>query len=449
MARKSVYQTFLTNAAMRANIGIAGNPPMKDELYYCFETGKQGYWYWDVGASNADDEGLVIVTTTGSHRLKRVFLNSSYVFQNWFTGTGDAWWTSVAAANAAIIAAHRKRGMRVFIMEAVVEEYWYRDGTADGDLVPVAGEIGVDNGPTTDGAFLILSAPNPNTILADSILIEGINGVTVDASQASNLMRFTIDGDGLSQFSIGTLAQRPAFGNLGRQYYQTDQRQGVYRDTGFSWAFLPDQHCLVDEKWLGNLPVYYAGSVTNSGQTFIDADTPGRWRIETNTVSSSGSAAQRLSQNMFGSMAGISKIIFYVENVEVNSLSTSGERYVLTIGRSIGSDVNGMWWEYSDNINSGKWLNVNYNGTRTTSDTGITVATATKYTFCAVYDFAGTDNIKYYINGTQVGSTHTTNLPANFTGGYFGSFGIQKSVGTGNRAASIGQANIIVIPSST
>lgn len=436
---------FLTNAAMRANIGIAGNPPMKDELYYCFETGKQGYWYWAVGASEADNEGLVIVTTTGSHRLKRVFLNSSYVFQNWFTGTGDAWFASVAAANTAIAAAYRKQGMRVFIMEDVVEEYWYRDGTADGDLVPVAGEIGIDNGPTTDGAVEMLSAPDPFTIFCKSLLLEGINGVNVTWSIVDGLLRWTIDGGAFPQVLTGTYATRLATPtNLGTTFFQTDQLFGRYIADGSTWSYQPGTDTLVLEQWLSNLPNSYStGNITGTGAgSFIDSTTIGRWRNDTGTTST-GTSAVRLSQSFASSFSGIERLVMYVEKVQVTALSDGTNRFIVRVGKDTGADQNGFWFEYSDNINSGKWLCVNCNsGSRTTSDSGVTVSASATYVMCAVLDFAGTDNVKFYINGTQVGTTHTTNIPANLTSSFWGAISIEKTLGTSNRGVMFGRVLI-------
>lgn len=133
----------------------------------------------------------------------------------------------------------------------------------------------------------------------------------------------------------------------------------------------------------------------------------------------------------------------YAERVQVSALSDGTNRYVARIGRDVGSDVNGVWFEYSDNVNSGKWLCVSYNGSRETTDSGVAVSASSTYTLCWVLDFSGTDTVYFYINGVPV-ATHTTQIPANFTSAYPFAISIQKTAGSTSRGLMFGRTLINV-----
>lgn len=59
--------------------------------------------------------------------------NSPKSLDNKYLNSGISNYSSVAAANTAIVPAYRHLGLTVKIGS---QEYWYRDGTADGNLIP-------------------------------------------------------------------------------------------------------------------------------------------------------------------------------------------------------------------------------------------------------------------------------------------------------------------------
>lgn len=447
--KSNSIQTFQTTSQMRNTVGANANPAIQGTLYYINETNKQGFWYYSASdTTTADNEGTVIVTTTGSHRLKRVFLNASYVYKNWFTGS-NSYFNSVTDANTTLGAAYRLRGMRLLIMDTVVEEYWYRDGTADSDLVPVAGTIGITNGDSSDSALTNGYVPSSSSIGFYSTRIKGATGsglsVTATHDTVNHVNIFEINNTGLSTFQSGDYEDMPSPTQPGITYYATNQLFGRYLSTGTIWAYMPGTDTLVYEQWLANTPAFYAQSVSGAGSgSFIDSSTIGRWRNDTGTTTT-GTSSVRLSQSICSSFSGVNKIVMYVERVQLSALSDGTNRYTARIGRDVGSDVNGVWFEYSDNVNSGKWLCVNCNsGTRTTSDSGVTVSASATYTMCWVLDFSGTDTVHFYINGVEVGTPggHTTNIPANLTSAYPFSMSIEKSLGTTSRGLMIGRTLI-------
>lgn len=97
-----------------------------------------------------------------------------------------------------------------------------------------------------------------------------------------------------------------------------------------------------------------------------------------------------------------------------SNLSNATDRYETFIGFydafATGSMVDGAWFQYRDDINSGKFECItSSNSTATTTDSGITVATTDYYKFTILVNSAGTEVI-FKIDDTTV-ATHTTNIP--------------------------------------
>jgi hypothetical protein len=96
-----------------------------------------------------------------------------------------------------------------------------------------------------------------------------------------------------------------------------------------------------------------------------------------------------------------------------SNLSDATNRYGIKIGLgALTSSINdtiGVHLRYRDNLNSGKWqaYTVDYLGTVTSTDTGITVAVSTWYRLEAFVnkDATSTD---YYINGSKVATVAAT-----------------------------------------
>lgn len=106
----------------------------------------------------------------------------------------------------------------------------------------------------------------------------------------------------------------------------------------------------------------------------------------------------------------------YETRIYLPVLSDGTETYTVYAGfmdSSSAESADGVYFTYTHGSNSGKFETVTANnGTRTRTDSGITVAATTWYTLKAVVqNVGGTLTARFYINGTQAGSNVTTNIP--------------------------------------
>ncbi len=94
-------------------------------------------------------------------------------------------------------------------------------------------------------------------------------------------------------------------------------------------------------------------------------------------------------------------------------LSTGAIRYIIRCGLGDtprATQVNGVYFEYSDNVNSGNWQYVTANAsTRTTSNSAV-AANTNYHNFQIVINAAGT-SCAFSIDGVSLGTANTTNIP--------------------------------------
>jgi hypothetical protein len=134
--------------------------------------------------------------------------------------------------------------------------------------------------------------------------------------------------------------------------------------------------------------------------------------------------------------------------VQIPTLSDGTDRYTLVLGfgdsnTGTTDNVDGYYFKYSDNVNSGKWQLVTSNSsTRTTADSGITVAASTWYGLTAILNAAGT-SVEFFIDGVSVG-TITTNIPG-ATRTYGANGRIVKALGTNSRSVEFDWFNLTEI----
>ncbi len=294
-------------------------------------------------------------------------------------------------------------------------------------------DLNVSNGPQTAGRTTLLSAPSSDTIFAKSISFTGSNGIVVIENIGAQTLDYVIDGSALVTFSSGLYSQRPSSALVGQEYYQTDILEGKYMWDGLTWKLMPDGNTEIYSKYLANTyPMN--GNVSGTGSAHYQDGSVGFsiWRMDTGTTST-GIAQIRTSQNMIlGGATG--KYIMNHAGVFLTTLSTSGERYNVRIGRPAGADGIGLFFKYTDNVNSGRWQCIAHNGSTSvtiSAGTGPTASIAQEFTI--VYDQSGVDTAKFYINNTLVANI-SGSLPANFTNGYAGSISIEKVVGSTNRS---------------
>ena len=105
--------------------------------------------------------------------------------------------------------------------------------------------------------------------------------------------------------------------------------------------------------------------------------------------------------------------VFFSFVISLVTLSALGNRYTANIGISddtgAGTITNGVYFSYSDNVNSGNWvLNCMNSSVATTSNTSIPAITGWA-TFGVLVNAGGT-SVTFYINNAAVG-TISTNIP--------------------------------------
>lgn len=105
--------------------------------------------------------------------------------------------------------------------------------------------------------------------------------------------------------------------------------------------------------------------------------------------------------------------------------------------------VDGVWFEYSHGVNSGKWeCKVSDNSAQTITDSGVT-ATTTMTTFLIDVN-AGATEAKFYINGSLVHTESGANIPQTASRPSNVGWGITKSAGTTNRAFNADYVDVYV-----
>lgn len=99
--------------------------------------------------------------------------------------------------------------------------------------------------------------------------------------------------------------------------------------------------------------------------------------------------------------------------VRLTNLSSASPRYNVKLGLqssiTVGDPANGVYFQYSDNLNSGQWRGVTrHASTSTLVNSTIAVAAATWYKLRMEIDTSG--NVTFYVNDVSIG-TSSTNLP--------------------------------------
>jgi hypothetical protein len=124
---------------------------------------------------------------------------------------------------------------------------------------------------------------------------------------------------------------------------------------------------------------------------------------------------------------------------KITTLSNGTNRYVLRMGLgdtvSASDQTNGVYFEYSDNINSGDWNYKTASASTRTTDTSTTVVTTGWHNAQMVIN-AAASSIAFSVDGVSLGVPITTNIP---TTAIQPLFYINSTVGAGT-----GNSNIYV-----
>jgi hypothetical protein len=104
--------------------------------------------------------------------------------------------------------------------------------------------------------------------------------------------------------------------------------------------------------------------------------------------------------------------------------------------------VDGCFLRYNHGIVSGQWQGICRSNSAESSTSGVTVVANTWYRLNIIINPAGTE-ARFFVNGTQIGSTITTNIPTGAGRGTgFGSV-LSKTAGTTERTADLDYVEVI------
>ena len=244
----------------------------------------------------------------------------------------------------------------------------------------------------------------------------------------------------LATVASGTFANRPSAPLVGQKYYQTDLLSGTYTWNGAKWVLEIDNSMLAYSNMLGALAPFASNTSGTGAAAYQNSERLSSYRVDAGTTTT-GNARLHVSAS-FATIASqlptSGELVLFYDNVYTNALSDGTNTYIIRVGRGATGDDSGIFFKYTDGVNSGQWQCITHDGTTaTTTNTSVALVANTDQDFLIVYDFDGTDEVRFYIDGTLV-ATHTTNLPTTFeSSAYPFGIGIEKTAGTTNRMFSI------------
>lgn len=143
---------------------------------------------------------------------------------------------------------------------------------------------------------------------------------------------------------------------------------------------------------------------------FVSASNrPGVYQIGTSTsASGEGSLLTYWGSVTSGSVVLGGGTTTFETAIQIPTLSTGAQRFVLTIGLYA---TDAIYFQYQDNLNSGQWQLITTNaGVTTTTNTTSAPVAGTWYDLRFVVN-AAASSVEFFINGSSVG-TITTNIPS-------------------------------------
>lgn len=184
---------------------------------------------------------------------------------------------------------------------------------------------------------------------------------------------------------------------------------------------------LYAEDYSGNFGIYLAdnsGAGAGIGNYNGTAGHPGILQM---TAASGGHA---IAETYRYSMTVGGGPVYFDALMYIPALSTGSEGFVIQLGFSdaffIGGETNGIYFTYTDSVNSGQFQCVtNSSSTLTTTNTSVAVVANTYYHLNITVNSNAT-SVAFNINGVNV-ATNTTNIPSSAMKILFG---LYQSVGS-------------------
>lgn len=197
------------------------------------------------------------------------------------------------------------------------------------------------------------------------------------------------------------------------------------------------------DDWLADLAAGQTGwsAVTGGGAVTVrtgDNDHPGVVSLETSTSASAAPAMRKLANSVGLFNLGNGLIQVRAGILLRTALSDGTQTYTVRFGLSdsvTALPANGVFFEYSHSLNSGKWRGTATKASASVSvnDGGSAVALTTWYDLRIVVD-ATANQAEFFVNGTSIGTISSADLPTAKLGCFVG---VIKSAGTTDRRVEL------------
>ena len=221
--------------------------------------------------------------------------------------------------------------------------------------------------------------------------------------------------------SSGTRATRIALSPLaGQQFWQTDEAIGMYVYNGSSWEYQINPNNIIDQCHFANNTLTGTsfisfGAGTGNGVTFPNPENGYTSIISLNTGTTATGAIQVYNNNgSYWSSSNNSGVKYYSEFIcKIPTLSNSTDRFICRINQANNwtSPLQGYWFEYSDTLNSGRWIiRTSDYSTVTTFNSSVTVDNNWhKYSIA----YTSSTSISFYIDDVLITTATTNTAPSN------------------------------------
>lgn len=264
-------------------------------------------------------------------------------------------------------------------------------------------------------------------------VVDDVDGLTAGAPVGAQYLVLALHSD---------LTAERRFDPETKGFIATDN--GANADYDFALRRAASRFYQVDHMWNdnttdGNGGVWglcsTSGTAGASVQGQLVAGKPGvvRFATGTNAAGRAGWEQEINGSNSPFSIGG--GVQWTVEtSIRITETSTGTQRFRVLFGFTDTDGTisnNGCFFEYKDDVNSGKWqIRSRNGGVESTKDSGVTVTFAAWITLKLVFASDGS-SVEGFINGTSIG-TLSTNIPAS-SNYVFLECCIQKTVGTTSR----------------
>jgi len=217
-----------------------------------------------------------------------------------------------------------------------------------------------------------------------------------------------------------------------------------YGPAGVEWAH-PSTHYIYRQDFLINFIPYDWTALSSSGiqnGVVSEAGAVGILYLGTGAASNTYRHHYLGPNNQFALGCGRTVI---EHRVKIPTLSTGSETLTVYIGLydHQTTPVDGAWFEYSHGVNSGNWQCKVANNSSTTTTANTSVAADTAWNIFTIDANAGATEVKFYINGTLVGTETGANIPGSSRHSNI-AHGVVKNFGSGQRYIYVDYTDVYV-----